>query len=301
MEIYRNDTANVDLKVPVSAVNGTFEVIAYEGDTAMYTFPTPTQIPGGYRVVLPFSLVDHDKTLNIKWKFDYTQDSQTKTYEYSTVVDVVTPYVTLDEIKEAIPEAETLSDVELKRLERRIRGVIERYTGQYFGRYIGTRTIIGAGDGELKLDSRLVRLSNISGANILYESDGVAATGFYSVRGDGWYVGVSNPTPDGDYVFENVIRDPDSMWARPGFKDNMVYDVTGTWGWDDVPAEVKEAALILCEDEICPQAEYRDRYLKSISGDGWRYEFTPNAYYGTGSVIADQLLEKFRNFSMTVI
>jgi hypothetical protein len=301
MEIYRNDTANIDLKVPVSAVDGTFEVIAYEGDTAMHTFPAPTQIPGGYRVTLPFSLVSNDRKLDVRWKFNYLQDSQTKTYEYSVGVDVVTPYVTLDEIKEAIPEATTLTDNELKRLERRIRGVIDRYTGQYFGRYVGTKSVIGAGDGQLKLDARLIRLDNISGANVLYEAPGVSASGFYAVRGDGWYVGVSNPTPDGDYVFQNVIRDPDSMWARPEFKDNVVYQVSGTWGWDEVPAEVKEAALILCEDEICPQAEYRDRYLKSISGDGWRYEFTPNAYYGTGSVIADQLLEKFRSFSMTVI
>jgi hypothetical protein len=301
MEIYRNELANVDLKVPVTAVNGTFDVAAYEGNTLLYTFSTVTSVQGGYRVTLPFSLVGYDRTMTIKWKFDYVQSSVTQHYDYSTVVNVVTPYVTLDEIKEAIPEAEASSDSELKRLERRIRGVIERYTGQYFGRYRGNRTIIGAGDGELKLDARLLTLENITGANILYQSDGVAAENFYAVRGDGWYVGVSNPTPDGDYVFENVIRDPDSMWARPGFKDNMVYTVTGMWGWDDVPAEVKEAALILCEDELCPQSEYRDRYLKSISGDGWRYEFTPNAYYGTGSVIADQLLEKFRSFSMTVI
>lgn len=300
MEIYRNELANVDLMVPVTAVNGTFEVAAYEGNTLLYTFPTVAQTTGGYRVTLPFSLVQADKSIDVRWKFNYVESTVTKTYNYTTRVDVVTPYVTLDEIKAAIPEATATSDVELTRLERRIRGVIDNFTGQSFGRYIGVREVMGAGDTELKTSDRLIRLDNIAGANIVYSEDGISSPGLYTVRGDGWYVGFSAPIPDGDYVFENVIRDPDSLYSR-GFRDNYVYTVSGTWGWDDVPAEVKEAALILCEDELCPQSEYRDRYLKSISGDGWRYEFNPNAYYGTGSVTADQLLEPFRRSTMTVI
>lgn len=300
MEIYRNTLANVDLKVPVTAVNGTFDVKAYEGNTVLYTFPTVTAITGGYRVTLPFSLVQADKSIEIRWKFDYTESSSTKTYNYTTAVNVITPYVTLEELKEAIPEAAQFSDAELVRLERRIRGVIDNFTGQSFGRYVGTRDVIGSGDVELKTPNRLVHLDNITGADIVYSEDGIASPGLYTSRGDGWYVGFSAPIPTGDYVFENVIRDPDSTYGR-GFRDNVVYTITGVWGWDDVPAEVKEAALILCEDELCPQSEYRDRYLKSISGDGWRYEFNPNAYYGTGSVMADQLLEPFRRSTMTVI
>lgn len=300
MEIYRNELANIDLKVPVTAVNGTFEVTAYEGDTLLYTFPTVAQISGGYRVTLPFSLVQADKSFEVRWKFNYIESSVSKTYSYTSKVDVVTPYVTLDEIKTAIPEAAQFSDAELVRLERRIRGVIDNYTGQSFGRYVGTRDVIGSGDVELKTADRLVRLDNITGANIVYSDDGIASPGLYTTRGDGWYVGFSAPIPTGDYVFENVIRDPDTVYTR-GFRDNVVYTITGVWGWDDVPAEVKEAALILCEDELCPQSEYRDRYLKSISGDGWRYEYVPNAYYGTGSVMADQLLDQFRRSTMTVI
>jgi hypothetical protein len=301
MEIYRNELANVDLKVPVTAINGTFEVKAYDGDTVLYTFPTPTTISDGYRVTLPFSLVDNDGSFVIKWKFNYLEGSETETYQSSTSISVVTPYATIDEIRSATGlDTDAVSDSELIRVERRIRGVIDNYTGQSFGRYVGTKQSIGSGDKELKVQERLVRLDNITGPNIVYSDVDVASPGLYSVRGDGWYVGFSAPTPSGDYVFENVIRDPDSVYTR-GFRDNFVYNITGVWGWDDVPSQVKEAALILIEDELCPQAEYRDRYLKSISGDGWRYEYNPSAYYGTGSVIADQILAPFRYNTMTVI
>jgi hypothetical protein len=295
MEIYRNDTASVKLAVPVTPVNGTFMVKAYEGSTLLHEFPTVTAVTGGYQVTLPFSLVDTDSEFVIKWQFDYLEGAQTRTYTSQTPVKVVTPYATTEEILEAIPEASGFSTSELVRTERRIRGIIDGYTGQKFGRFEGTRQVIGAGEQQLSLPDRLVSLTDISGSGILDVPD------FYTVRGDGYYVGVSNPTPDGDYVFENVIRDPDSMWNGAGFKDNIVYTITGVWGYDVVPSDVKEAALLLIEEQLCPQSVYRDRYLKAISGDGWRYEFVGQAYEGTGSVLADQLLDPYRRLSMTVI
>jgi hypothetical protein len=299
MEIYRNELANVALKVPVTSSTGTIDVEAYDGSTLLHSFPTVDAVSGGYQVTLPFSLVSFDREFVVKWSFDYLENGQTKTYSQNIPVKVSTPYVSLDDISANIPDINSYAtDAEVIRAERRIRGIIDNYAGQSFGRFVGKRQVIGAGDSQLKLPERLVSITNLSGSNVL---QGVSIPDFYSVRGDGYYVGISNPTPEGDYVFENVIRDPDSMWNRGGFRDNVVYTVEGVWGYDEVPTEVKEAALILIEETLCPQAVYRDRYLKAISGDGWRYEFTPSAYSGTGSVIADQLLEQFRRTSLTVI
>ena len=309
MEIYRNNTAEVELKVPATAINNTLKATAIEGNVVLHTFPTVNEISGGYSVTLPFSLVQSDRTFEIKWEFDYEDFPGAPTlskYEHSTEVNVVTPYVSLEEIKQFIPDVldmfdtEEKMDMELRRLERRIRGVIDNFTGQSFGRYVGTRNVIGSGEEQLRLQDRLVRFDNITGSNIIYASDGVSYPELYTVRGNGRFVGFSNPLPDGVYQPKNVITDPDTVFSR-GFRDNVVYTVSGVWGWEDVPSAVKEAALSLCEDALCPQSEYRDKYLKSISGDGWRYEFTPNAYYGTGSVVADRLLEPYRYNSMVVI
>ncbi len=299
MEIYRNELADVVLRVPVTAIQGTFDVEAYDGSTLLHTFSTVDAVSGGYKVTLPFSLVNKDSEFVVKWKFDYDEGGTTRQYTQDTQVRVVTPYVTADEIVEVVPDIYSYTTpAEIVRVERRIRGVIETYTGQKFGRFVGRRQIIGAGESQLKLPERLVTLTDIDGSNVL---QGVSAPDFYSVRGDGWYLGVSEPTPEGDYVFTNVIRDPDSMWNRGGFRDNVVYTVDGVWGYDEIPTGVKEAAIILIEEALCPQSVYRDRYLKAISGDGWRYEFVGAAYSGTGSVIADQLLEEYRRTAITVI
>jgi len=296
MEIYRNELAEVTLKVPVTPSTGTIDVTAVDGSTVLHTFPTVTAISGGYKVTLPFSLVNKDSEFVVKWRFNYSEGGVSKLYTHDTPVKVVTPYVTLDEIHAAIPDINAYAtNAEITRAERRVRGVIENHTGQKFGRFVGKRQVIGAGDIQLKLPERLVSVTTLTGAGV------IPNMAFYAVRGDGWYVGVSNPTPEGDYVFENVIRDPDSVWNYRGFRDNIVYTIDGVWGYDEVPSGVKEAALILIEEALCPQTVYRDRYLKAISGDGWRYEFTPGAYVGTGSVVADQLLEQYRRTTMTVI
>jgi hypothetical protein len=299
MEIYRNELADIVLKVPVTSSTGTIDVAAYDGSTLLHTFSTVGVVTGGYKVTLPFSLVNKDSEFVVRWNFSYDEDGVTKQYTQDSPVNVVTPYVTADEIAEAIPDISTYATpAEITRVERRIRGVIETYTGQTFGRFVGKRQVIGAGESQLKLPERLVSIANIDGANVL---QGVNAPDFYSARGDGWYLGMSEPTPDGDYVFTNVIRDPDSMWNRGGFRDNVVYTIDGVWGYDEVPTGVKEAALIMIEEALCPQAVYRERYLKAISGDGWRYEFVGAAYSGTGNVIADQLLEEYRRTAITVI
>lgn len=299
MEIYRNTLADVMLKVPVTSSSGTLDVTAVDGSTVLYTFSTVGAIAGGYKVTLPFSLVAQDSEFVVRWKLSYNEGGVTKTYTHDAPIKVVTPLVSLDELKACVPDIATYAtDAEITRAEKRIRGVIENYTGQKFGRFVGKRQVIGAGDNQLKLPERLVGLTNLSGANVLQD---VNIPDFYAVRGDGYYLGLSSPTPSGDYVFENVIRDPDSMWNHGGFRDNVVYTVDGVWGFDEVPSEVKEAAIILIEDNLCPQNVYRDRYLKAISGDGWRYEFVAAAYSGTGSVIADQLLEQYRRTMITVI
>lgn len=293
MEIYRNVSAEIELKVPVTALSGTFVVTATDGATLLYTFPNVTPITGGYKVVLPFSLVNSDRSFKINWDFDYNENG-IKSYSNSTFIEVVTPYVTVDEIRDALGSMPVMTDTELKRVERRIRGVIENYTGQKFGRYTGTYRIQATGDDNLNLPSRLINLTGIAGG---YFSD-VAS---YDTRGDGWYLAVKRPVySDGIYTSTDVIRYPGSYMKRP-WQDNAWYTLTGEWGYEDVPTNVKEAALILIEDLICPDSEYRDRYVTLVKTAEFTYQYTPGAFRGTGSVIADQLLEDFRRTNLVVI
>jgi hypothetical protein len=294
MEIYRNNTAQIKLTVPVTAVDGSFVVKATDGTDVLYTFPTVSVVSGGYQVTLPFSLVDRDRKFNIEWTFDYLEGSDTKSYTAKTYVEVVTPYVTVDEIRDALGTMPPMTDAELQRVERRIRGVIDNFTGQNFGKYTGKYRIQATGEEDLSLPARLVSLTSIAGA-------AYTDINYYGTRGDGWYLATASPAYlDGSYVSNGVIDYPGS-YRTALWNDNYWYTVTGDWGYEDVPTNVKEAALILIEDAICPDSEYRDRYIDSVKTADFQYAYTSNAFRGTGSVIADQLLEPYRRPTLAVI
>lgn len=308
MEIYRNETAQIKLTVPVTAVDGSFVITATDGADVLHTFPTVSAVTGGYQVTLPFSLVDRDRKFNINWTFHYLESSVDKTYTAKTLVEVVTPYVTVDEIRDALGTIPAITDDELKRVERRIRGVIDNYTAQHFGYYTGKVNVQSTGDSDLILPQRLISLSAVVGA---YFTD----VANFETRGDGWFLARATNRFGEDRVWDNIIDDSGEGpgWrtkdpiVAPGrrtrglWKDNIVYTITGEWGYEDVPFNVKEAALILIEDSICPDSEYRDRYIEDVKTADFQYTYTPGAFRGTGSVIADQLLEPYRRSMLVVI
>lgn len=296
MEIYRNDIATVRIDVPVTSSTQSIDVKAYDGSILLYDFPTVLRVGEGYEVTLPFSLVDRDRNFVVHWSFTYLEGATPRLFTTETPVIVTTPYVSVAEVREMLgSDSVQFTDAQLKRAERQIRGIINSYTGQSFGRAFGTRRVTGAGEGQLRLQERLISLESVTGANIWQ----TGATS-WAIRGDGWYLGYAVPSASGDWVFTNVIRDPTDTYLG-GFREDVVYEITGTWGYDQVPTDVKEAALLLIEKQLCPDSEYRDRYIDNVRYADVRYEFHSKAFNGTGSITADQLLEPYRRFAMTVI
>lgn len=294
MEIYTGNVQKVSVKVPFTATQADVTVVDDSG-VLLHDFATVSKEAAGYSVTLPFFLVSNDRKFTINWTLRY-EELGPRVYTNSVPVSVVTPYADIEEIRDALgPEEINFTDAQLAQAERRIRGIVNKYTNQEFGKSVETIKVVGAGDNQLRLPKRLVSINTLGGAGVLPNPD------FYAIRGDGWYLGYSTTPPLTDVIYTNPIHDPDSVWANGGFKENFVYTVSGTWGYESVPTEVKEATLVLIEDALCPDSEYRDRYLDNVRAADWRVEYSDRAFRGTGSVMADQLLDGYRRWSMTVI
>lgn len=306
MEVYRNETKVVTLKLPqsVNIVDNTIDVSAVDcKGVQLFNFSNVEREDEGLSVELPFSLVSEDRKFFVRWSFDYLEETDTRNYEYSQQITVVTPYVLPEEILEMYPQLSSMGIAEstIRLTEKRVRGVIESLTNNFFGKYHASVDVIGAGEKELKMPDRVIMLENIEGSNVMYSSPGQASLSHYYVYGDGYYIGFAQPLPDGSYDFDNVIKNPYSMYHRGGFRDNFVYTVTADWGYKAVPEAIKEAAALLVGDYLCPQAAYRDKYIKSTSSDGSRFEFVPDAYFGTGNATADILIEPYKRIVMVAI
>jgi hypothetical protein len=65
-------------------------------------------------------------------------------------------------------------------------------------------------------------------------------------------------------------------------------------GYKVVPHDIYEAALMLIEDIKCGKIDYYKRYVTSYSTDQFRIQFDKTVLDGTGNMLVDKILDKYK-------
>lgn len=289
-EIYKNTSQFVYLDIYGGTADETpvAELVFSDGTTRtpLVVIDTPpTGIEQRYHVVLNMADTQNEWGIKVNWSFEMDGVPVSKTDHFN----VVTPILTFGEIREIHPNA---TDSEVIKIEAAVRHIIEALTGQNFGQFIGVKEVRGSNTRSLPLPAKLQSITDIDGAT--------DANNFFSIEGDGYYLrhypwGV--PPIKADYYglhqhVGGVIHNPNNVKLGE-FNKNVTYSINGLWGWETVPARVKEAAKLLVNDYACGDANYRDRYLTSMTAADWRIQFNSGAFLKTGNVRADQLLSDY--------
>lgn len=291
MEIYTNAKAadrTVFLPFP-DAVNSV-DAFVYKDGVLLFEIATVTAIPGeGFSAVLPLHLLQHDGDLKVHWTVKYTEPSDSTEYTINRVtpVEVVTPILSKAEI---LAVWDTATPDEVETIEKVVRHVIQAYTGQEFGHWHGTTTVKGDGTPALYSPTKIIELTGVSG-NAPITGWALDPDGHIVYRFPWGVPPVKADYHNLHYHTGGVIHNPNhvslSQWAKG------TYELTGRFGWEEVPAGVKEAAKLLVNDYACADSQYRDRYLESMTAADWRIQFNSGAFKATGNVRADQLLGEF--------
>jgi hypothetical protein len=293
MSVYRDTNANVVFEHPHPGPLTAY-VYRENGTVPILTAPNITPVAGKYTLPLTWVETAFDGKLSITW-------SDADDFERTQRIDVVTPLVSLSRLR-TLFEGENKSDEELSELENTVRVFIEAYCRQDFGFFIGSRQFRGTGNNTIMLEQRLNKLTAFSGG----------WPGYLKISSDGWTLTVVpenlldlKQAPPEELLTGNtffvggVIRVPEQYIRR--FNEGTVYTVTGEWGYDTVPDEVQEAAMLLANDFACSEVLYRDRYLESIKIQQDTITYSPGAFRGTGNARADLLLAKYRRSGMVII
>lgn len=309
-EIHKNTSQFVYLDVyggqadttPVAVLSNTFGIT--RNLTVTQDTP-PSGIDDRYHVVLTMADTNNEGDIEVIWTFEIDGAPVEKTDHYS----IVTPYLTISEVKKIWPEA---TDEQAADVESAVRNIINAHTGQSFG--FGTKTIVVEGNGEtaLRLPERAVEITgfstltdNLDPRAVIITSDGwylkkAWANSLSQIESDSFYWNgwdVVNDAAPGEPGYEkgyhgHVISPPGS--AHPTkWRNDYPFKITGKFGYKVIPAPVKEAAKLLINDYACSEALYRDRYIDAIKAADWRIEFNSRAWDSTGNVRADQLLSEY--------
>jgi hypothetical protein len=99
---------------------------------------------------------------------------------------------------------------------------------------------------------------------------------------------------DGSPVSNQImIKIREMHSAQDIFKSGIPYKVQARFGWNSVPENVEQAAAELMKDYFSKDTMWRNKYVKNISTFDWDFEYTGDAYTGTGNAYADNLLADY--------
>lgn len=303
MDIIKGYTNEVKFAVPADLDDADFTV-TYGTITTAST--AATVVDGVATAPLPYPAMIYPGQITVELSFTYQSDD----YTQSKTFNVVAPYLDIWELRSVLPSPQ-FSDSQAWEVETAVRKIIDAHCGQQFGVSSKVVPVLSNGFDVLVLPERLITLSDmtINGVSI-YNTETDLGGGYFlgetqfNVVGDGWYIQTipwtgSSYGSDITITVNGPIYDPFS--ALQPFKKYNYYYVNGTWGYEEVPEAVKQAALLLANDYACAESLYRDRYLKNMKAADWELEYSALAYMTTGNVRADQLLADYVRSGWAVI
>jgi hypothetical protein len=255
----------------------------------------PVGADSRWSAYIPLDYTGSEQEFSIVW----TADVALETVEKIEIFEVVTPYITPEEVASrngwTLGVDRTRDEVLIA--ERVARFVIDTYTGTTFGKRAGSVEAYGTDTDLLYVGVPMVSIDSLYEDGVLMIDSTTNRFGYdielvpqlRSVR-------LSEP---GVNIGESYK--PRVIWPTGRFTNGSVYKLVGVIGWKTVPSRVKEAAAMLIQDYLCPDASYRAKFITAVTQQNWKIAYSPQAFIGTGNVVADQILSDFIVPSMMVI
>ena len=103
------------------------------------------------------------------------------------------------------------------------------------------------------------------------------------------------------YVANGMLPPSISDISPNIFRRGHSYDVYARFGWDNVPDDVEQATIEIMKSYFAKDRIWKDRYVNKISTTDWDFQYTSDAFSGTGSAYADKLLLDYVVTQMVIV
>ena len=208
-----------------------------------------------------------------------------------TNVDIVRPYCNLDSIAAALSISGG-SEIEYERLARYI---IDSQT-QPFTFMRKEKDIVGMGMDYLPIDEKIYKIYKVyENQEIQYDSTLTSNENLvtYEITRDGTSItNVDDEAPENKINNKVVWRE---RYLDSAFGEGSEYRVDGDFGWRVIPQDIQEACEMLIQDIKSDNLKYINRYIESFDNEDFKIKFSKGPNTGTGNMMVDKILEKYRN------
>jgi hypothetical protein len=208
-----------------------------------------------------------------------------------TNIDVVRPYCNLDSIASALSITGG-REIEFERLARYI---IDSQT-QPFTFMRKEKDIVGMGMDYLPIDEKIYKIYKVyENQEIQYDStlNNSANLVTYEITKDGTSItSIDDEAPENKINNKVVWRE---RYLDSAFAEGSEYRIDGDFGWRVVPQDIQEASEMLIQDISTDNLKYINRYIESFDNEDFKIKFSKGPNTGTGNMMVDKILEKYRN------
>jgi len=239
-----------------------------------------------------------------KHRADFSYTVANTAYTQSIIFNVYVPYVTYEEFFAEYPELEPQNSNKFEKIEKRIKNIINAFTGQNFEPYYNqTVEIEGNGYKQLHLPLPIFNLKTVkidvgtSEEQNLHDSTQVTLDNMEKVKyqpfnfNSSFYIKWKN----------SLLESTTITMLSNRFKKTSQYSILGDYGWQYVPENIKQAAILLIADAMNDDSAYRRHGIYSVDLDVVKFSMKDNFYESTGNIEVDTLLMDYTLFIMDYV
>jgi hypothetical protein len=149
----------------------------------------------------------------------------------------------------------------------------------------------------LPIDEKIYKIHKVyQNEELVYDSNLSASVNFitFAITKDG--SSITNVENESDAENKSNYR---PVWHEryldSTFAEGSEYRVDADYGWKVVPQDIQEACEMLVQDIKSDNLKYINRYIESFDNEDFKIKFSKGPNTGTGNMMVDKILEKYRN------
>ena len=306
IEYLRTDNVPLTISYTASsyATNVYFEI--YDLDTSEFvqngagTFSASTESSITYNIGLNVDTTSYDRNI----KIEFVTTSSAGAYNDIQYASLIRPYASPSRILELadIPASASANTDLLRRLEKKARLSLNSYIGDSFYKEKRTLTVFGQNTDIITTPIPIQRIDKVYEDDLLvYERDNSTYQLDFPLEIDdsGTRIKIVNSSSNNKEILEFPKF---SVFYYEGiFKKDFSYKIDGIWGWEYIPADIELATALLVEDYLCNDFNIRNKNIGQLSNDSYNIKYGSDFSTGTGNLIVDNLIAKYKEARYMVV
>lgn len=306
IEYLRSDNLPLTISYTSSAYarNVYFEV--YDLDTNEFVqggtgvFSASTVNNKTWNFVLTSDAASYDRNV----KIEFVTTTSAGAYQDIQYASLIRPYATPERIVQIadIPGSASGNFDLLRKLEKKARLSLNSFIGDNFYKEKKTFTVFGQNADIITTPIPIQRIDKIYEDDLLvYERDNSTYQLDFPLEIDSskTRIKILNSSINNKEILEFPKF---SIFYYEGiFRKDFAYKIDGIWGWEYIPSDIELATALIVEDYLCNDFNIRNKNIAELSNDAYDIKYASDFSTGTGNLIVDNLIAKYKEARYMVI